>query len=136
MAQNANLQPFELDGIPIKFRGCPTLVDGKTRVLWQDWIEKKSFGNCGVCGAPPTEMAKRHGHFRTNQSALLFGPSTCHCRVRGFEFFCKTRLHSDVQNWQCRKEQRHLYDAQMAALQSEFKERLGLIVYRPKSKGR
>ena len=49
--QLEKLVPFQIPGLnfKIEFRGCRSLIDGHTRVLWYDGLSD-STNNCAICG--------------------------------------------------------------------------------------
>ena len=61
--EEATLVEVEIDGLIIKFRGLPTLVDGKVRTMWSD-MKKKAMSRCFLCEAGPKELSKKRGKFK------------------------------------------------------------------------
>ena len=81
LAEAATVPEFiadEFEGIPIKFLGIPSLVDGKIKKMWSKTI---GCGSCPACGATGEELGFLFLHkFLTNFPHILqFGISNLHC---------------------------------------------------------
>ena len=85
-AEAENLHSFHdnQSGKDITFTCLPTEVDGKVKFVWSDTTP--SMQNCYVCGAVPSELAKKDGNFAPNRRALFYGFSNLHVKLRAFDW--------------------------------------------------
>ena len=82
-------------------------------------------------------MAKRHGNFvPKNQDVLSYGFSNLHCKMRTFEWVCKASNYRDVKSYQARgSENKTKVLMRKNELQKDFKEKLGLDVFKVRKSG-
>ena len=89
-----------------------TLVSilGKTKAFWN---ETKSFQNCVVCGATPTQLAVQDHEVFKNEpiEKLRHGLSNCHLPMKIISWLFKGTEYQDFAYHECYKENRHLADA-------------------------
>ena len=86
--QAEKLRNYKIPGtdLEISYKGMCTLIDGKVRLLWSEG--STATRHCPICGAGPSELAKRHGRFVANRRRLAFGFSPLHCRMKIFGKIC------------------------------------------------
>ena len=85
--------------------------------------------NCYICGAKPTDLAKRDGDFTPNRKALSLGFSNLHVKLRAFDWVCKTAMHRDFKEWKCMAVNGHLKLRRKDHLIENFKEFFGYRIY-------
>ena len=89
-----------------------TLVSilGKTKAFWN---ETKSFQNCVVCGATPTQLAVQDHEVFKNEpiEKLRHGLSNCHLPMKIISWLFKGTEYQDFAYHECYRENRHLADA-------------------------
>ena len=100
------LQPFNIPGtnILINYNCLHSMLDGKVKVIISE-VSNNATCNCWICGAKPSEMAKRRGSrhsFLANRNALLKGGAPLHTKLRLFDYVCKFYFHQDFKSWTCR----------------------------------
>lgn len=111
-----------------------TMVDGKVC----NALSSVSSSKCYICNALPSEMNKIDQCLdkKVDESKYEFGLSPLHALIRFFEYFVHVAYKLDVKKWQVRSaNEQMLVAAKKKFVQTEFRERLGLIVDKPKSGG-
>ena len=133
----SNPKPFKIeDSMEIVYNGFPSMVDGKVKTTWSNF--RNSSNNCYVCYAGLKELAQRHctKFAEVDPYSLTFGFSPLHDWIRLFEWCCKSRTYSQIRSREAHgAAQRALVDEEMYQLKLEFKQRLGLNVFCPRSSG-
>lgn len=111
-----------------------TMVDGKVC----NALSSVSSSKCYICNALPSEMNKIDQclNKKVDESKYEFGLSPLHALIRFFEYFIHVAYKLDVKKWQSRSANDNmLVAAKKKHVQAEFREKLGLIVDKPKSGG-
>lgn len=111
-----------------------TMVDGKVC----NALSNVSSSKCYICNALPSEMNKidKCLNKEVDESKYEFGLSPLHALIRFFEYFIHVAYKLDVKKWQARSaNDQMLVSAKKKYVQTQFRERLGLIVDKPKSGG-
>lgn len=113
-----------------------TMVDGKVCNALSEFCPSS---RCYVCKASPNEMNQINLCLSktadADASKYEFGLSPLHAMIRFFEYFIHIAYRMDFKNWQASKEFKPLYESRKKEIQTQFRERLGLIVDKPKSGG-
>lgn len=133
-----NLQPtvFKEEDREYRITHCLqlTMVDGKVC----NALSGVSSSKCFICNALPSEMNKIDEclNKEVDESKYEFGLSPLHALIRFFEYFVHVAYKLDVRKWQARSaNDKMLVAAKKSYVQTQFRERLGLIVDKPKSGG-
>ena len=129
------LEIFEVfEGCKISFVGIPTLLDRK---CVHCILKQGSCASCAFCFGKPLQLSNPNSIFILNRKALKFGFSSCHFRMRVFEFCLKTGYHQDFQMPTCPKKSEFyaLKLARKRCIQKELYEKLGVRVDFPNPNG-
>lgn len=111
-----------------------TMVDGKVCCALSD----SSASKCYICGATPKEMndLEKCTNKQVDPSRFQFGLSPLHSWIRFFEYFIHISYRIEFKKWQARSSEDKARLAERKELiQKQFRERLGLIVDKPRSGG-
>lgn len=111
-----------------------TMVDGKICSA----ISSASSAKCYICGALPKDMNDIDSCIKRDidKNRLEFGLSPLHSWIRFFEYFIHLSYKLQTQRWQARSEEdKELVKVTKKRIQDEFRQKLGLIVDKPRSGG-
>lgn len=111
-----------------------TMVDGKVCSALSDL----STSRCYICGATPKEMNDLNKCLNKvpDASKFEFGLSPLHSYIRFFEYFIHVSYRMNIKKWQARSAEDKASVAQRKEfIQQQFREKLGLIVVKPRSGG-
>jgi len=114
-----------------------TLIDGKVLNIITG---TKSMQSCPVCHATPklfNDLSnKQKGVFLPNPKSLVHGISPLHAWIRILECCLHISYRLDVKDWQIRSPEHKLLFAQRKKnIQTIIREKLGIIVDKPKAGG-
>ncbi|XP_039233158.1 uncharacterized protein LOC120322169 [Drosophila yakuba] len=112
-----------------------TMVDGKVC----NALTESSSAKCYICGANPKEMNDLDKCLNkvVNKEHFEFGLSPLHAKIRFFEYFLHISYKSSVKMWQVRDPEKKLeVMKRKQKIQKEFREKMGLIVDKPRDGGR
>lgn len=108
-----------------------TMIDGS---ICNIVSETNSTQTCYICGAKPTDMNKLTILNRQPSTEhYRFGLSTLHLWIRSFEFLLHIAYNLPFKKWQARGVNAAEKAKRKSAIQAEFKNRMGLLVDRPRS---
>jgi hypothetical protein len=130
-----NLVPhiFTIDGVPVEviFELLFTMIDGSICNIISG---TNSTQTCYICGCTPKDMNKEVSEkHQPNPAVYKFGLSTLHCIIRSFECLLHISYRLGIKTWQVRgEESKNIFAETKARIQREFKEKMGLIVDKPK----
>ncbi|XP_044572242.1 uncharacterized protein LOC123257406 [Drosophila ananassae] len=111
-----------------------TMVDGKVC----NALSETSSSKCYICQARPTEMndIDKCLQKKVRTDRYEFGLSPLHAYIRFFEYFLHVSYKLEIRQWQIRgKENKELVQRRKQNIQSEFREKMGLIVDKPRTGG-
>lgn len=111
-----------------------TMVDGKVC----NALSETSSSKCYIFQAKPTEMNDINKCLQKEVKAdrYEFGLSPLHAYIRFFEYFLHVSYKLEITQWQIRgEENKELFQRRKKNIQSEFREKMGLIVDYPKTGG-
>ena len=116
--------------INISYKMLLTMIDGSvTNIL----SGTKAASKCYICGATPKEMNKENVHNRTPKQNYRFGISSLHAWIRSFECLLHIAYRLPLKTWQVRgASNKTIFQNRKKHIQTSFKERMGLIVDKPK----
>lgn len=133
-----NLQPciskFNDREVRVQYSLQLTMVDGKVC----NALSETASSRCYICGASPKEMNDIDKCLKkpADKSRYEFGLSPLHSWIRFFEYFIHLSYRLPLKKWQIRSaEDKALFAQRKKSIQAQFKERLGLIVDKPRSGG-
>lgn len=118
----------------IKHKLQLTMVDGKICSS----LTESSSARCYICGSSPKEMNDIDLCLQkqVRPETFEFFLSPLHSYIRFFEYFLHLSYRLNLKKWQIRsKEERQLFSERKGQIQSEFRNKLGLIVDKPKCGG-
>lgn len=134
--QIKSLVPFNtiVDGqeILITYDMIFTMIDGK---VCNAITSTKSTLRCYLCGVTSKDinnldLVKKR---KIDESNLRFGLSTLHAWIRLFECLLHLSYKLEIKKWQARStDDKQITEDRKRKIQKEFKQRLGLIIDRPK----
>ena len=134
--QISAIQPtvIELENrnIIVKHNLIFTMVDGK---VCNALTDTKSTQKCFLCGATSKQFNKIDEvlEMEVKSDYLQFGLSILHGWIRCFECLLHIAYKIPIQSWQARGvESKKIVSENKKRIQKEFKEKLGLLVDRPK----
>lgn len=110
------------------------MVDGKICSA----LSGTSSARCYICEATPKEMndIDRCLQKQSDENRFEFGLSPLHSWIRFFEYFLHLSYRIDLRKWQVRSDDdKKLLADRKLNIQNQFRERLGLIVDKPRSGG-
>lgn len=118
--------------IEVTFEMLFTMIDGS---ICNIVSETNSTQTCYICVCTPKDMNKDVAEKRRpNTTAYELGLSTLHCIIRSFECLLHISYRLGIKTWQVRgKEAKNIFSETKARIQKEFKEKLDLIVDKPKT---
>lgn len=111
-----------------------TMIDGKVCCA----LVEKSSSRCYICNATPKEMNNIELCLSkpVDINSFRFGLSPLHSWIRFFEYFIHLSYKLDFKKWQARsEEEKALLADKKSRIQKDFREKLGLIVDKPRSGG-
>lgn len=116
----------------IKYKFIMTMVDGK---VCNAATGTKSTSRCYICGATSKDFNKLDYTRDVNFSAIEFGISVLHARIRVFECILHLAYKLKVQKYRERKskEEKDIEDQTKKEIQRRFRLETGLIIDMPKS---
>lgn len=107
-----------------------TMVDAK---VCNAATDTRSTMKCYVCGATSKDFNDLTKSMEIDKSALQFGLSILHARIRFFESILHLAYKLPVKKWQIRSQaDKNAVKQQKTVIQEEFRNKLGLIVDVPK----
>ena len=108
-----------------------TMIDG---AVCHTLSGVKSTQTCYICGATPKLMNLPSVSNRiSNIATSKYGLSSLHNWIRSFEFLLHVAYRLPLKCWQVRGEtQKQIFNENKQKIQKEFKEKMGLIVDKPK----
>ena len=110
------------------------MVDGKIC----NALTQTSSARCYICDARPTEMndIEKCLQKEVHKSTYEFGLSPLHTYIRFVEYFLHVSYRLEIKQWQIRNPvDKEKLILRKRNIQSQFKEKLGLIVDKPKTGG-
>lgn len=120
--------------LPVNYSLQLTMVDGKICSALSDTSSTK----CHLCGATPKDMNAIDSclNKEVDITKLEFGLSPLHPWIRFFEYFIHVSYRLDVKKWQVRSiEEKDLLARRKKSIQDQFRQKLGLIVDKPRTGG-
>lgn len=134
--QKLNPTTFSIQNKEIKINHSLqlTMVDGKICSA----LSKSATSRCYLCGSSPKEMNQIDACLNktTDNSKFEFGLSPLHSWIRFFEYFIHLSYRITIKKWQVRSlEEKNILAANKKRIQQEFRNRLGLIIDKPRSGG-
>lgn len=116
--------------VSVKHELLFTMIDGK---VCNAVTGTASSQKCYLCGATPKFMNDESREFTPNSDNFSYGLSTLHAWIRCFECLLHISYRLDVKKWQLRDAADKINVKQRSvAIQSRFKNEMGLIVDKPK----
>lgn len=112
-----------------------TMVDGKVC----NALSESSSTKCYICGAKPKEMndVGKCLSKEVDKKFYEFGLSPLHSYIRFFEYFLHISYKLEAKMWQVRDaEMKISVLARKTKIQKEFREKMGIIVDKPRDGGR
>ena len=141
LSQISELRPIpcEVEGkngkiqLIVDFKVDLTMFDGKVVNALTD---TKSSQCCNICGAKPSDMNKIESVIQrdVNLDACDLGLSALHCWMRTFEYIIHISYKLTIKKHQARTpEEKYEVAQRKIFLQSEFREKMSLVVDAPKA---
>lgn len=109
-----------------------TMVDGK---VCNAATHTKSTMRCYICGATSSDFNDLTKERSCNTENMRFGLSLLHARIRFFESILHVAYKLPAMKWRARltAEEKKLVETRKKAIQTKFREQLGLLVDIPKA---
>lgn len=121
---------FEGSQISVTHDLLLTMIDGK---VCNALTDTHSTQKCYICGATPSMMNEESRKFPSKEDRFGFGLSTLHAWIRTFECMLHISYRMDLKKWQVKGENdKAILKQRSQMIQKEFKDRMGLIVDKPK----
>lgn len=111
-----------------------TMVDGKVCSA----LSETSSAKCYICEATPKQMNNIDDCLQkqVKEERYEFGLSPLHTWIRFFEYFIHLSYRLNIRKWQVRTEEEKVeFAVRKKYIQEQFREKLGLIVDKPRQGG-
>ena len=138
VGQANSLSPteLELDGFVIRIRHELelTMIDGKVANALSN---TSSSLTCNICGAKPSQMnqIEQVASRPTDPDACRYGLSPLHAWIRLFECVIHIGYRLGLKVWSVREQHKERFKAEKMRIQSEFRDKMGLVVDMPRAGG-